>query len=152
MFAIVLPAGSGKSTLATKHEYLVDIDALHTQEFKTNLWLPYYTEARQTGDWEKYDAYECDWLRPRLAAFTPQHVLLVHSVQKAERLGLTVLGVWKTSRAVMERVAAERHDDQGIVAHNWDSLPTAQILDTHADIECAVLEACQKAGIMNAVT
>ena len=111
-------------------------DALHTPDFREALSMRY-------ADWQGYNTFECDWLRPRLAAFTPQHVLLVHCPDKARLLGLTLLGEWKTSWAVMQRVAQQRHDTCSVVRHNWESLRTAQIMDTHDDIEQAVLAAVE---------
>jgi len=138
-YAIVLPSGSGKSTLASKHEFLVDIDTLHSNEFRSEM-EQHYAQARKTGDWKTYNTIECNWILPQLQPFTMHHVLLVHCTEKAQLLGLTVLGVWKTSRATMEKVVEMRGDTQGITMHNWESLQDAQILDTHHEIEHAVLQ------------
>lgn len=145
-YAIVLPAGSGKSTLASKYNFLIDIDALHSKEFQIELRELYKT-TRITGDWHLYNAFECNWILPQLQNYTPNHILLVHCVEKATILGLTVLGIWKTSRLIMENVIKQRNDTKGIIMLNWESLQDAQILETHNDIENAILDVIKERNI-----
>jgi len=138
-YAIVLPAGSGKSTLASKYDFLIDIDALHSKEFQDEL-RKLYKETCITGDWHTYNAFECNSILPQLQNYTPNHILMVHCVEKATILGLNVLGIWKTSRLIMENIVKQRNDTKGVVMLNWESLQNAQILETHNDIENAILD------------
>ena len=146
-YAVVLPAGSGKSTLASKYNFLIDIDALHSKEFQYEL-RKLYKKTYITGDWHTYNAFECNSILPRLQNYTPNHILLVHCVEKATILGLTVLGIWKTSRIIMENVVKQRNDTRGIIMLNWESLQDAQILETHNDIENAILDIIKERNII----
>ena len=126
--------------MGATYEYLVDIDSLHTECFRHKL-RALYDKTRQNNDWSTYNAFECEWLLPHLAPLTEKHVVLLHEAQKAQLLGLTVVGAWKTSFAVMQRVAAQRNDFY-LTPHSWAST-AATILETHTDVEQAVLEACR---------
>ena len=97
-YAIVLPAGSGKTTLVAKYPHLVDIDALHTDDFKTTL-RELYTECLRTGDWGRYNSFEAETIKPLVQQLTRNHILLVHSAAKASLLGLKLLRQWKVSRS-----------------------------------------------------
>ena len=142
-YAIVLPAGSGKSTLSQKYNFFIDIDSLHSQEFREEL-KKQYSIALKTGDWEFYNKFECDWILPKLIEFPENYILLVHCSEKAKILNLDILGSFKTSYKVMMSVAESRGVERGALTKlNWETTRDAIILETHDDIEKAVLD-CSK--------
>ena len=143
-YAIVLPAGSGKSTLSQKYNFFIDIDSLHSQEFREEL-KKQYSIAVKTGDWEFYNKFECNWILPKLKEFPENYILLVHCSEKAKILNLNVLGSFKTSYKVMMSVAESRGVERGALTKlNWETTYDAIILDTHNDIREAVLNCARK--------
>ena len=134
-YAIVLPAGSGKTTLSQKYNFFIDIDSLHSIEFREEL-KEQYSQALKTGDWEFYNKFECDWIFPKL---------LVHSSEKAKILNLNILGSFKTSYKTTLRVVESRGLERGALTKlNWETTQDAIILETHDDIEEAVLNCASR--------
>lgn len=139
-YAIVLPAGSGKSTLYSKYEYLIDIDALHTLQFREELNKK-YNETLKTGDWDSYNNFECDWILPKLQSFPSNYILLVHCYEKAKILKLKILGCFKPSFDIIKGVIKERGEERGnLTLLNWTTITDAVVMDSHQSIEKAVLE------------
>ena len=134
-YAIVLPTGSGKTTLSQKYNFFIDIDSLHSIEFREEL-KEQYSQALKTGDWEFYNKFECDWIFPKL---------LVHSSEKAKILNLNILGSFKTSYKTTLRVVESRGLERGALTKlNWETTQDAIILETHDDIEEAVLNCASR--------
>tara|TARA_B100001093_G_C26738683_1_gene975658 strand:+ start:744 stop:1193 length:450 start_codon:yes stop_codon:yes gene_type:complete len=139
-YAIVLPAGSGKSTLSSKYDFLIDIDSLHTQQFREELKLK-YNETLKTGNWDLYNKIECDWILPKIANFPSNYVLLVHCPEKAHLLNLQILGSFKPSYNIIKNVVENRGKERGnLTIHNWETVTDSKILDSHNDIETEVLK------------
>lgn len=139
-YAIILPAGSGKSTLASKYEFLLDIDSIHTDNFRDQLSQKYDISLK-TGDWESYNNFECNWILPYLQKYTKNCILLLHCHEKAEILGLKILGSYKPSFEIIKRVSSERGGKRGeLTLHNWNNIKEAKIIDSHAEIEKEVLK------------
>ena len=139
-YALVLPAGSGKSTLASKYNFLIDIDSLHTENFRKELEIK-YQETLKTGNWELYNKFECNWILPYLMIFPKNFILLVHCKEKAIILGLKILGSFKPKFSVIEKVIIERGEERGkLTLHNWINIKDAEILDSHQNIEKEVLK------------
>jgi len=143
-YAIVLPAGSGKSTLSQKYNFFIDIDSLHSQEFREEL-KKQYSIALKTGNWEFYNKFECDWILPKLKEFPQNYILLVHCSEKAKILNLDILGSFKTSYKTTLRVVESRGVERGALTKlNWETTQDAIILETHDDIEEAVLNCASR--------
>ena len=139
-YALVLPAGSGKSTLSSKYEYLIDIDSLHTLQFREELKIK-YNETLKTGDWDSYNNFECEWILPKLQSFPSNYVLLVHCHEKANILKLKILGCFKPSYDIIKDVIKERGEERGkLTLLNWTTIRDALVMDSHQKIEKAVLE------------
>ena len=139
-YAIVLPAGSGKNTLSQKYNFFIDIDSLHSIEFREEL-KEQYSQALKTGDWEFYNKFECDWILPKLLEFPQNYILLVHCSEKAKILNLNILGSFKTSYKTNLMVIESRGVERGpLTKLNWETTQDAIILETHDDIEKAVLD------------
>lgn len=139
-YAIVLPAGSGKSTLASKYEFLIDIDSLHTDSFREELSKKYDLTLK-TGDWEAYNNFECSWILPYLQKYPKNFILLVHCHEKADILGLKILGSYKPHFEIIKRVSRARGRKRGdLTLYNWNNIKDAKIMDSHAEIEKEVLK------------
>ena len=139
-YAIILPAGGGKSTLASKYEFLVDIDSLHTDNFRDQLSQK-YDIALKTGDWKSYNNFECNWVLPYLLKYHKHFILLVHCHEKADILGLKILGSFKPSFEIIKSVCKERGGKRGtLTLHNWNNIKDAKIIDSHTEIEKEVLK------------
>jgi hypothetical protein len=139
-YAIVLPAGSGKSTLASKYEFLIDIDSLHTDSFREELSQKYQV-ALKTGNWESYNNFECNWILPYLQKYPENFILLVHCHEKAEILGLNILGCYKPCFEIIKKVSDERGGKRGnLTIHNWNNITDATAMDSHEEIEQEVLK------------
>jgi hypothetical protein len=139
-YAIVLPAGSGKSTLSLKYNFLIDIDSLHSQQFREELKLHYY-ETLKTGNWDLYNKKECEWILPKIAKFPTNYVLLVHCHEKAHLLNLQILGSFKPTYNILKNVAKIRGKERGnLTILNWETVTDSKILASHNDIENEVLK------------
>ena len=139
-YAIVLPAGSGKSTLASKYEFLIDIDSLHTDIFREELSQKYQI-ALKIGNWESYNNFECSYIFPQLQKYPKYFILLVHCHEKADILGLNILGCYKPNIEIIKKVSHERGKKRGnLTIHNWNNITDAIVMDSHEEIEQEVLK------------
>ena len=143
-YAIVLSAGSGKSTLSQKYEFLIDIDALHTPEFREELRRQ-YDKALNTGNWEDYNNFECNWILPKLRQFPEHYILLVHCSEKADILKLNILGAFKPNKKVIDEVIKNRDEYRGkLTKLNWETAIESKIMDSHLLIEKEVINIYRK--------
>ena len=139
-YALILPAGSGKSTLSLKYKYLIDIDSLHTLQFREELKKK-YNETLKTGDWSAYNNFECEWILPKLQSFPSNYILLVHCHEKANIMKLKILGCFKPSIDVMKQVVEERGEERGkLTMLNWVTVKDAIVMESHQSLEKAILE------------
>jgi serine protease inhibitor len=146
-YSIVLPAGSGKTTLSRKYEFFIDIDSLHTLDFREKLKIQ-YSKALKSGDWETYNNFECDWILLKLHQFPENYILLVHCSEKAKILNLEILGSFKPSYKTIQKVVEERGLERGkLTILNWKTTNDAIILETHEDIEKEILKCANKIRI-----
>lgn len=147
-YAIVLPAGSGKSTLAKKYNFLIDIDSLHTKKFREELEEKYQNTLK-TGDWDSYNKFECDWILFYLKEYPKNYILLVHCFEKANILGLTILGSFKPTFDIIKSVSSKRGEKRGnITLHNWINVGDCIIMDSHQKIEKEVLKLYENISIL----
>ena len=143
-YAIILPAGSGKSTLSLKYEFLIDIDSLHTPEFREVLRKE-YDKAISLGKWEDYNNFECNWILPKLQQFPEHYILLVHCSEKANLLKLNILGQFKPNKQVIDNVIKIRDEDRGKLTRlNWETVTDATIMDSHILIKKEVINIYRK--------
>ena len=146
-YAVVLPAGSGKTTLSQKYEFFIDIDSLHTLEFREKLKIQYY-KALKSGDWDSYNKFECVWILPKLHQFPENYILFVHCTEKAKLLNLNILGSFKPSYKTIQKVAEERGLERGkLTMLNWETVNDAITFETHDDIEKEILKCTNKIRI-----
>ena len=139
-YALILPAGSGKSFLASKYDFLIDIDSLHDTKFRKELQQK-YEETLETGNWEEYNKFECNWILPYLQKYPNNNILLLHCHEKANILGLNILGNFKPRIDVINKVILERGKEKGdITLHNWNNIKDVVIMDSHQSIEKEVLK------------
>ena len=139
-YALILPAGSGKSFLASKYDFLIDIDSLHNEKFRKELQQK-YEDTLKTGTWEEYNKFECNWVLPHLQKYPKNYILLLHCHEKANILGLTILGSFKPRIDVINKVILERGKEKGdITLHNWNNIKDVVIMDSHQSIEKEVLK------------
>ena len=143
--AIVIPAGSGKTTLSKKYKNLYDIDAFHTEE-DIKVLNQLYKETTITNNWTKYNTYEISLIKEKISELQTPFILLLHSKEKADLLGLTYLGACKISRNIMEMKAIERgYTDklrEEMTRSNWENCD-ATIFDSYEDINRFVVETCK---------
>ena len=123
-----------ESTLASKYNFLIDIDSLHTENFRKKLEIK-YQETLKTGNWESYNKFECNWILPYLRIFSYVSSFLKIVKMKAIILGLKILGSFKPKFSVIERVIIERWRRNKITLHNWINIKDAEIFDSHQKID-----------------
>lgn len=145
-YAIVLPAGSGKSTLANKYEKLYDIDSFLTFKDK-QLLKESCSLAMKTNNWTNHLKNEYNAVNDKIKLLPKGSIVLVHCESKATMYNLELLGIYKTTKKEMLKVAKERGKDsifrEKCTIHNWMTTNNA-IICTHHNIEQHIIKLLKK--------